>query len=231
MLHRGSDRRHDPLPDGVGPFAEAPGRAFIVSGSEEALRGLTVIGRVGGSALALEALLEVEVSRLPRPAAGAWLGSCRAARLAAKSSNVNGSHFSYSGSGYGDGCQKISYGPGGKACTGTLRNQGKGLLFAQFSKAHANEDMRFIVQPFGGLVATPPSCNNDDSPPTPVTAEDVMTLSSRGDPVHRQGLQHRGADRQGRQQDHPVQARQAPGLLRARSGSRRHRQLHADDHR
>lgn len=40
--------------------------------------------------------------------------------------------------------------------------------------------MRFIVQPFGGLVATPPSCNNDDSPPTPVTAEDVMTLSSVG---------------------------------------------------
>lgn len=101
-------------------------------------------------------------------------------QIAAKSSNVNGSHFSYSGSGYGDGCQKISYGPGGKACTGTLRNQGKGLLFAQFSKAHANEDMRFIVQPFGGLVATPPSCNNDDSPPTPVTAEDVMTLSSVG---------------------------------------------------
>ncbi len=52
------------LPDGLDPFAEAPGRAFIVSGSEEALRGLTVIGRVGGSALSVEGVLEVEVSRL-----------------------------------------------------------------------------------------------------------------------------------------------------------------------
>jgi phosphoribosylformylglycinamidine synthase len=52
------------LPDGCDPFAEAPGRAFIVSGSEEALHGCTVIGRVGGSALRLEGLLEVEVSRL-----------------------------------------------------------------------------------------------------------------------------------------------------------------------
>jgi len=100
--------------------------------------------------------------------------------IAARSSNVNGSHFSYSGYGYGDGCQKISYGPGGKACTGSLRNQGKGYLFAQFTKARKNEDMRFIVQPFGALVATPPSCNNDDSPPVPVTAEDIMTLSGLG---------------------------------------------------
>ncbi len=52
------------LPDGIAPFAEAPGRAFIVSGSEEALRDLTVIGRVGGSALELEGVLSVEVSRL-----------------------------------------------------------------------------------------------------------------------------------------------------------------------
>ncbi len=52
------------LPDGCDPFAEAPGRAFIVSGSEEALRGCPVIGRVGGSALRLQGLLEVEVSRL-----------------------------------------------------------------------------------------------------------------------------------------------------------------------
>jgi phosphoribosylformylglycinamidine synthase II len=52
------------LPDGLDPFAEAPGRAFIVSGSEEALRGLAVIGRVGGTALRLEGVLDVEVSRL-----------------------------------------------------------------------------------------------------------------------------------------------------------------------
>ncbi len=52
------------LPDGLDPFAEAPGRAFIVSGAEEALRGCTVIGRVGGSVLMIEGVLDVEVSRM-----------------------------------------------------------------------------------------------------------------------------------------------------------------------
>ncbi len=52
------------LPPGLDPFGEAPGRAFIVSGSEEALRGLPIIGRVGGSALVLDGVLEVEVPRL-----------------------------------------------------------------------------------------------------------------------------------------------------------------------
>jgi phosphoribosylformylglycinamidine synthase subunit PurL len=52
------------VPDGLDPFAEAPGRAFIVSGSAEALRGLDVIGRVGGSTLVLEGLLNLEVPRL-----------------------------------------------------------------------------------------------------------------------------------------------------------------------
>jgi phosphoribosylformylglycinamidine synthase subunit PurL len=51
-------------------FAEAPGRAFIVSGSEEALRGLPVIGRVGGSALVIEGVLEVEVARLAAARSG-----------------------------------------------------------------------------------------------------------------------------------------------------------------
>ncbi len=58
------------VPDGLDPFAEAPGRAFVVSGSEEALRGLTVIGRVGGSALRLEGVLDVEVSRLAEARSG-----------------------------------------------------------------------------------------------------------------------------------------------------------------
>ena len=58
------------LPAGVDPFAEAPGRAFVVSGAEEALRGLAIIGRVGGSALELEAVLSVEVSRLAQARAG-----------------------------------------------------------------------------------------------------------------------------------------------------------------
>jgi phosphoribosylformylglycinamidine synthase len=52
------------LPDGLDPFGEAPGRAFIVSGSDEALRGLPVIGRVGGPALEIEGVLCVEVSHL-----------------------------------------------------------------------------------------------------------------------------------------------------------------------
>ena len=64
------------LPDGLDPFAEAPGRAFIVSGAEEALRGLAIIGRVGGSALELEGVLSVEVSRLAQARAGVWPASC-----------------------------------------------------------------------------------------------------------------------------------------------------------
>jgi phosphoribosylformylglycinamidine synthase subunit PurL len=52
------------LPEGLDPFAEAPGRAFIVSGPESALAGLAVIGRVGGTALELEELLSVPVSEL-----------------------------------------------------------------------------------------------------------------------------------------------------------------------
>ncbi len=52
------------LPDGIEPFAEAPGRAFVVSGPEQALAGLTVIGRVGGDALELEGRLKLPVSDL-----------------------------------------------------------------------------------------------------------------------------------------------------------------------
>ena len=42
------------LPEGVDPFVEAPGRAFVVSGPAEALTGLPVIGRVGGSDLEMD---------------------------------------------------------------------------------------------------------------------------------------------------------------------------------
>jgi hypothetical protein len=52
------------LPEGVEPFAEAPGRAFIVSGAESALRGLRVIGRVGGDHLEVANCLNVPVSEL-----------------------------------------------------------------------------------------------------------------------------------------------------------------------
>ena len=52
------------LSPGAEPFAEALGRAFIVSGSEEALRGLPVIGRVGGETLRIEGVLDVEIAQL-----------------------------------------------------------------------------------------------------------------------------------------------------------------------
>jgi phosphoribosylformylglycinamidine synthase len=52
------------LPDGLAPFDEAPGRAFVVSGPAEVLDGLVVIGRVGGSSLAIESQFEIPVSEL-----------------------------------------------------------------------------------------------------------------------------------------------------------------------
>ncbi len=54
------------LPDGLAPFDEAPGRAFVVSGPAEVLDGLAVIGRVGGSSLAIEGQFEIPVSELRR---------------------------------------------------------------------------------------------------------------------------------------------------------------------
>jgi phosphoribosylformylglycinamidine (FGAM) synthase-like enzyme len=52
------------LPDGIDPFAEAPGQGFIVSGPEEAVAGMTVIGRVAGSELVVEGRLALAVSEL-----------------------------------------------------------------------------------------------------------------------------------------------------------------------
>ncbi|MGH2859429.1 MAG: phosphoribosylformylglycinamidine synthase subunit PurL [Solirubrobacteraceae bacterium] len=57
------------LPEGLDPFAEAPGRAFVVSGPADGLAGLEIIGRVGGETLALDQagqgqLLELAVSEL-----------------------------------------------------------------------------------------------------------------------------------------------------------------------
>ena len=55
------------LPEGVEPFAEAPGRAFIVSGPESVLAGRTgvsIIGRVGGDTLKVVDRLELAVSEL-----------------------------------------------------------------------------------------------------------------------------------------------------------------------
>jgi phosphoribosylformylglycinamidine synthase len=45
-------------------FAEAPGRAFVVSGTEQTLAGHRVIGRVGGAALEIVGRLKVPVSEL-----------------------------------------------------------------------------------------------------------------------------------------------------------------------
>jgi phosphoribosylformylglycinamidine (FGAM) synthase-like enzyme len=58
---------HVTLPDGVDPFGEAPGRAFVVSGEKSvlaALPGTTVIGHVGGDRLAIDGLLDIAVSEL-----------------------------------------------------------------------------------------------------------------------------------------------------------------------
>jgi phosphoribosylformylglycinamidine (FGAM) synthase-like enzyme len=51
-------------PEGVDPFAEALGRAFIVSGPAEVLDPWPVIGTVGGDVLSLGELLNVAVSAL-----------------------------------------------------------------------------------------------------------------------------------------------------------------------
>ena len=52
------------LPGALDPFAEALGRAFVVSGPADALASFTVIGRVGGDALELTGVLRVAVSEL-----------------------------------------------------------------------------------------------------------------------------------------------------------------------
>ncbi len=52
------------VPEGLDPFAEALGRAFLVSGPAQALGDLRVIGRVGGDALELTGILNVAVSEL-----------------------------------------------------------------------------------------------------------------------------------------------------------------------
>ncbi len=52
------------LPKGLDLFGEAPGRGFIVTGSEEALEGFETIGRVGGCELEITGQLKVAVSAL-----------------------------------------------------------------------------------------------------------------------------------------------------------------------
>jgi phosphoribosylformylglycinamidine synthase len=52
------------LPEGLDPFGEDFGTGFVVSGSPEALAGMTVIGEVGGDALEIDGLLKLPVSEL-----------------------------------------------------------------------------------------------------------------------------------------------------------------------
>jgi phosphoribosylformylglycinamidine synthase len=52
------------LPEGVDPFGEDFGTAFIVSGPSEGLEGLPIIGAVGGRELVVHGLLNVPVSEL-----------------------------------------------------------------------------------------------------------------------------------------------------------------------
>jgi phosphoribosylformylglycinamidine synthase II len=58
------------LPDGLDPFGEAPGRAFVVSGPAQALTGLTIIGTVGGDRLLIDGLLDAPVAELASVRAG-----------------------------------------------------------------------------------------------------------------------------------------------------------------
>jgi phosphoribosylformylglycinamidine synthase subunit PurL len=52
------------LPAGLSPFAEAPGRAFVVSGDEQALADFQIVGRVGGDRLEIEGQLTIAISEL-----------------------------------------------------------------------------------------------------------------------------------------------------------------------
>jgi phosphoribosylformylglycinamidine synthase len=52
------------LPNGLDPFGEAFGQGFIVSGPEDLLAEMTVIGRVGGTELIIEGELALPVSEL-----------------------------------------------------------------------------------------------------------------------------------------------------------------------
>ncbi len=52
------------LPDGLDPFGEDLGTAFIVSGPTEGLEGLQIIGAVGGHDLEIDDLLKLPVSEL-----------------------------------------------------------------------------------------------------------------------------------------------------------------------
>jgi len=58
------------LPEGLDPFGEDLGTAFIVSGTTEALAGLPIIGAVGGRDLIITDLLEVPISEVSALHAG-----------------------------------------------------------------------------------------------------------------------------------------------------------------
>ena len=72
----------------------------------------------------------------------------------AKTTNVHGSSYSYSGYAYGDNCQKDAWGPGGKACTGTMVNHGPALIIVRETKVRPGYNLRFDIQPFGAVTAT-----------------------------------------------------------------------------
>jgi len=62
------------LPDGIDPFAEAPGCAFVVSGPPDALARFQVIGEVGGEELHVAGQLRVKLAAL-HEAFGGGLGN------------------------------------------------------------------------------------------------------------------------------------------------------------
>src|SRR5205807_7176710 len=63
------------VPEGLDPFGEAPGRAYVVSGPEAQVSRLgPLIGRVGGPALQIDGLLTVAVSALVQARDGGLRG-------------------------------------------------------------------------------------------------------------------------------------------------------------
>jgi phosphoribosylformylglycinamidine (FGAM) synthase-like enzyme len=58
------------LPESLDPFGEDLGSAFVVSGTADALRGMTVIGEVAGQALEVHGMLSVTVTDLTAAHAG-----------------------------------------------------------------------------------------------------------------------------------------------------------------
>jgi hypothetical protein len=96
------------------------------------------------------------------------------------SMKLHGSSYRFGGYYYDGGCHKITYGAGGKDCTGTLRSRFRGTMLTNVKIKRKGADFVIHLQPFGELSANPVSCLNDDNPPGPVNASDELDLANYG---------------------------------------------------